>query len=558
MTTPSTATAGSLLILVAAAGLAASPAQARPRPRHHAPHAPDPRDARIAELERKVDLLAGKVEALQADLAARPPAPPAVAAVAPPTPPPVQLAQAQPPAPPAPAPPAPAQFPAAGGATITAGKPLIASADGRFTANIHGVMQFDSADYLQDKAGSVATDLRRGAAAGDTAHARDLSSGSNFRRSRIGIEGKAFGDFDYYLLYEFGGAGEEDAGHIQETWIQYSGLKPFHARIGAFPPSVGLEDQASTNGALFLERPAVADIARSVAGGDFREGAEIWGGTSRWYVSGAVTGRTVGVVNSQATGVTQPYDAPIGLVGRFALVPWSGDEGMIEIGVHGSHVARTADTGGPDTAPGAVRYGVAMQERPELRVDGTRLISTGSINAQHAGAIGLEAAGQYGPFFLQGEYERLSIQRRGAAAGVSDPHFIGYYVEGSWIATGERRRFNPGTFAFDAPPVDHPFSLANGTWGAFEVAGRYSLIDLNYHEGAPGFAPGADAVRGGEQRIITGGLNWYPNTFVRFALDIQDVHIDRLSPSAATFGTPAGAQVGQDYQTISLRSQFAF
>jgi phosphate-selective porin OprO/OprP len=372
------------------------------------------------------------------------------------------------------------------------------------------------------------------------------------------VDGKAFGDFEYNLLFEFGGAGEEDAGHIQEMWVQYSGLKPFHARVGAFPPSIGLEDQASTNGALFLERPAVADMARSLAGGDFREAAMIWAAGERWYAAGSVTGRVVGVVNSQATGVSQPFDSSLGVIGRVAFTALKSDDYMVNIGVHGSYVARPADAGGPDTAVGGVRYGITLQERPELRVDGTRLISTGAINAQHASTMGLEAAAQFQSFFIQSEYERFDIDRRNGGPALSDPDFSGYYVEGSYILTGERRRFNPGTFAFDAPPVDHPFDPAAGTWGAFEIAGRYSTVDLNYREGAFGTAPAADAVRGGEQRIIAGGLNWYPNTFVRFMLDYQDVRVDRLSPSAVTFSTPTGVQVGQHYHAISLRSQFAF
>jgi phosphate-selective porin OprO/OprP len=419
-------------------------------------------------------------------------------------------------------------------------------------------MQFDAADYSQRTPGPITADFRRGAAATDTAHARDLSSGTNFRRARIGVDGKAFGDFEYNMLFEFGGAGEEDAGHIQEMWIQYSGYKPVHLRIGAFPPSIGLEDQASTNGALFLERPASADMARSLAGGDFREAVQIWAAGERWYASGAVTGRVVGVVNSQATGVAQPFDSSLGLIGRLAVVPIKTDEGMLHLGVHGSYVARPADAGGPDTAATAVRYGITFQERPELRVDGTRLISTGAIDARHARTLGLEAAAQYRSLFLQGEYERFDIDRRNAAAAIGNPDFKGYYLEGSWIATGERRRYNPGTFAFDAPLIDHPFSLSQGTWGALELAGRWSVADLNYHQGAAGAAAPADGVRGGEQRIFAAGVNWYPNTFVRFLLDYQDVRVRRLSPSAATFSTPAGAQVGQHYHAISLRSQFAF
>ncbi|HEY2357522.1 MAG TPA: porin [Phenylobacterium sp.] len=536
-----------ILVATAALSLVCTAAEAKPR---HTKSTPDPRDAEIQALKDQVKALSDKVDSLAARAAAPPPAPPA--APAPPPPAPVAVIQTPP------GPPARPQFPATGGATILAGKPSIQSADGRFVANLHGVMQFDAAEYRQSTPGPITSDFRRGATPADTAHARDLSSGTNFRRARIGVDGKAFGDWEYNLLFEYGGAGEEDAGHIQEMWVQYSGLKPFHFRVGAFPPSIGLEDQASTNGALFIERPAVADMARSMAGGDFREGAMAWANGDWWYAAASITGRVVGVVNSQATGVSQPFDSQLGYIGRLAVIPIKNDDGMLQLGVHGSYVARPADAGGPDTPAGTARYPITIQERPELRVDGTRLISTGGINATHASTLGLEAAGQFMSFFLQGEYERFKVERRNAAVGVSDPDFTGYYVEGGYMLTGERRRYNPGTAAFDGPPVDHPFSLAEGTYGAFEVTGRYSNIDLNYNAGAFGTAPSADAVRGGEQRIVTGGLNWYPNSFVRFILQYQDVRIDRLSPSATTFQTPVGAQVGQHYSTIALRSQFSF
>lgn len=532
-------TARRALLAGAALSLVWGVAEARPK----AAPKPDPRDAEIQALKDQVQALAAKVDSLEARAAP--------AAAAPPPPPPAPVAVIQ--TPPQASAPKPTTV-----VSIAGGHPSIQSADGQFVANLHGVMQFDAAGYFQDKAGPITSDFRRGAAATDTAHARDLSSGSNFRRARIGIDGRAFGDWEYNLLFEYGGAGEEDAGHIQEMWAQYSGLKPFHIRIGAFPPSVGLEDQGSTNGSLFLERPAVSDIARSLAGGDFREAGEIWGGTDRWYVSAAVSGRTVGVVNSQATGVAQPFDSALGFLGRAAFAPVKTNDLLIELGVHGSYVDRVVDAGGPDAAASAVRYPISFQERPELRVDGTRLISTGSLNARHASTLGLEASALFHSLFLQSEYEHFQIERLNPAAGVSDPDFHGWYVEGGWTITGEKRRFDPGSFAWSASPVDHPFSLANGTWGAFELTGRYSDINLNYHAGALGTAPTPDAVRGGEQEIWTVGMNWYPNTFYKFMFDYQDVRIRRLSPSATSFQTPTGAEIGQHYQAIMLRSQFAF
>jgi phosphate-selective porin OprO and OprP len=441
-------------------------------------------------------------------------------------------------------------------ASIAGGRPAIQSSDGAFTASLLGVMQFDAADYKQATPGPTSTDLRRGATASDTAHARDLSSGTNFRRARIGLGGKVFSDFEYTILYEYGGAGEEDAGHVQELWVQYSGLRPFHARVGAFPPSIGLEDQGSTNGMPFLERPAPADIARSLAGGDFREAGELVANTDRWYASAAVTGRLVGVVNASGSGVSQPYDSQLGWVGRAAFIPFKGKDYLVHLGVHGSYVEHPADAGGPDASASAARYPLDLRERPELRVDGTRLIDTGSIDAAHGYTVGGEFAATWRNLFLQGEYDQVGIERR--LSTLPNPTFPGWYVEGSWILTGEQRRYNTGNFAFDGPPVRHNFDPRRGQFGALELALRYSDENLNFRAGQAGAAPSKEAVRGGEQRIFTAGLNWYLNPVVRFMFDYQHVMVDRLSPDALTFMTPVGAEIGQTYDVLAMRSQLAF
>ena len=54
------------------------------------------------------------------------------------------------------------------------------------------------------------------------------------------------------------------------------------------------------------------------------------------------------------------------------------------------------------------------------------------------------------------------------------------------------------------------------------------------------------------------GLNWYPNQVFRVMLDIDRVRIDRLSPNATVFQTPTGAQIGQSYTAIAVRTQAAF
>jgi len=69
-------------------------------------------------------------------------------------------------------------------------------------------------------------------------------------------------------------------------------------------------------------------------------------------------------------------------------------------------------------------------------------------------------------------------------------------------------------------------------------------------------------VRGGEQNILSLGVNWYLNPVVSITGAYRNVEVRRLSPGGSAFvagSTPAaGVQVGQDLDTWSLRTQYAF
>jgi phosphate-selective porin OprO/OprP len=457
------------------------------------------------------------------------------------------------------------------------GRPTFATADGKFTASLRGQLQLDTAAYFQAAPGPIATDLRRtGPALGSSAanvdltHARDLKDGTDWRRARIGFDGTAYGDWDYRLLFDFGGSGVEDAGQLYEGWAQYSGLKPFRFRVGAWPQPIGLEDQVSTNSMLFLERPGMADVARNLAAGDTRIGAGAFGYDDRWFVSADVTGRTIGVVNTGTTitsttvgssganvGTAQTFGDQVGFVARGVVTPLRGLDWRVNVGLHGSYVDRPGDTAGPG-ANGLIPasgFAVRLRDTPELRVDGTQFIDTGSIPAHNASTLGGEAAAQWRSLFVEGEYESIHIAR---SDGLASPNFSGWYVEGSWILTGESRAYYASTAAFDGPAIAHPFSLKNGGWGAWELAVRYSDADLNFDTGSPGKAPPADGIRGGDQKIWAVGVNWYFNPVFRIMLDVDRVTIDRLSPNAATFQTPIGAQIGQSFTAVAVRTQAAF
>jgi phosphate-selective porin len=105
----------------------------------------------------------------------------------------------------------------------------------------------------------------------------------------------------------------------------------------------------------------------------------------------------------------------------------------------------------------------------------------------HCASIG-KAAYEWGPefgfrwrnFLLQGECIQIGVDRS-VTNSFDNPHlkFTGSYVEAAWTLTGEPRLYKPYLAAFDTPISAHPLSQSRGDWGAFELAGRYSVVDLN-------------------------------------------------------------------------------
>ena len=433
------------------------------------------------------------------------------------------------------------------------GRATIASGDGQTSIAVRGVFQLDAAHYDQTAPGPLATDYRRGSVgdAVEAEHARDLNDGANFRRARIGLEGKAGAAWNYNFLYDFGGSGVEEGGKVIQAWLEYTGFGPVRLRAGAFSPPAGLEEATSANNLLFLERASPAEMVRGIASGDGRKAAGLLANGERWNVSVVMSGNLV---------AAQTFDQQIGFVGRATFLPVKGLDYLVHLGVDVTHVLRPAALGA-DVAPAGAVTPLRLRDRPEIRVDVTRLADTGNIDADGLTSLGVEFAAQLRAITVQSEYFAVDLQRR--ASALSDPSFKGWYVSGAWSLTGQPRRYNTGLAAFDPPRVDKSFDLKTGDLGVWELAARFSDLDLNYHAGAAGSTPAADAVRGGEQKIVTLGLNWYPNPTVRFQADYQHVDVDRLSPGGTAFGAgtltpPAGVQIGQELRIWSLRTQYAF
>jgi phosphate-selective porin OprO/OprP len=411
------------------------------------------------------------------------------------------------------------------------GRPTFTSPDGNFKLALRSLVQFDAANY---DVSPLRTD-------------NDLGSGTNFRRVRFGFDATAYKVWNFALWGEWGGSGGESPA-LNQAWLEYAGWKPFglteplRLRVGAWATPTGLEDATSAQESLFLERAAVAELVRNFAGGDGRTGAGAFARGERWYAGAVLTGKTVGVPS------TPEFSQQSGYILRAAFNPFRGPDYDVHVGASLQGILEPADTAAGPLEVTAVR----LQERPELRVSGTRLVDTGAIASNGLQAVGLEAGASWKNFYAAGEWFNIDVSRTavGAAASPFDPSFGGWYLQGAWTLTGERHAWSSTNGGFNGIKPAKPFSLGEGTWGAWEIAARYSALDLNDRAGVAGAAAPVGGIRGGEQKISTVGLNWYPNNVVRFLLDYQWITVDRLSAT--------GGRLDTDVNVVSLRSQFAF
>ena len=336
-----------------------------------------------------------------------------------------------------------------------------------------------------------------------------LDSGVNVRRARIGVVGKFLGDWNYALIYDFGGTsdgfdstasvGGNPVGFlpggalsgVENAYLSYTGFKPFGGKLavegGVMDLPYTLDEATSSNDILFMERASAGVVATNIAAGDFRS---TFG--SRWYtdtfLAGAyVMGPTTGAIHSASSinpnGMTEQY----GVVARAAGQIVSGRTtgcigGDAEFLIQPPHNL----VNGSQT--------LALSDRPELRIDPTTLVTTGALaNVSAAQVFSAEAAGTYGPLYFQGEYFWFNVKRDAVTGlppiGAPNLHFQGGYAEASYVLTGESHPYNPGSASYGGIAPKDPFSLSSGGWGAWEIAGRFSTIDSTISSLRPTASP---------------------------------------------------------------------
>ncbi|MDP6517414.1 MAG: porin [Alphaproteobacteria bacterium] len=405
--------------------------------------------------------------------------------------------------------------------------PIWESEDGRFKAELDGRIHYDIGFFGQND--QAPNSAQRGE--------DDLSTQSNFRRARFGLKGTMDKDWAYRIIFDAGDSDTSGVVNADVIDIAYLGFHPFKFTLGKHKVPNGMEILTSSNDIPFIERAQVSNISvTTVFGGDEeiglkRMGFSVGAGGDFWH------GRAGTFFDSDDF---DGGDMPLSLHARAGVAPVNEDDMMIHLGASGWHLFE------PPQRNDATTQSFQLRDRPELRVDGNRLIDTGPSpgSVDDASMWGVELAARWKMAWLMAEYAATTwsqsqdpLDRTVGGGAIEDAEFEGYYVSAGVFLTGESRPYNARDGVWKGLRVRRPFSLSTGGLGAWELLARFSHLNLDDSDAG---------ILGGIEDNWTLGVNWYPNDYVMFKLNYINARIDRENA--------AGLEIGQNVDIIGLRT----
>lgn len=379
------------------------------------------------------------------------------------------------------------------------------------TVTVNGVFQADVGWFHQDAA-SLAQYGR-------------IQDGADFRRFRLSAKGSVTDTVNYFAQVDFGFFGRPT---FTDVWIEQTQVPLLgNVRIGQWKQPFSLEVVSSFRYTTFMERSVLFQPFtpfRHIGVGfyDHSEAEDL-----TWAASVFRSGQ-------DQFGGSISTDGGWGTAERITWLPYWENEGedYLHLGLGHFFNAPPRDRINfrtipelfiGENAPGVV--GTSGQPIPGGQ-DGTPFfIATGPLNVTNFNVIGTELLWVAGPFSLQSE-AMVNFVNQGA--GLPSAVLPGAYAQVGWFLTGEHRPYDRKAGAIDRVIPHENFRFCRcgrGTgWGAWEVAGRWSYLDLS-----------DDNIRGGTITNYTVGVNWYWNPYTKVVFNyVRSNPNSPLFPSSHT------------------------
>jgi phosphate-selective porin OprO/OprP len=371
----------------------------------------------------------------------------------------------------------------------------VESANGDFKFKVRGRIQADAVLVDEDKI--------------------DLENSTELRRARLNLEGTLWKIWDYRFEADFGG----NDPRMTNAYIKFKGLKPVNFTLGYQKVPVSLQSITGNNWTVFQERATINSFINNDEIGRRRLGLSMDTHGNHWTNWTAKAGfYGTGIDNAGKSSDNW------GTAGRVTIAPIAKATRVVHMG--GSAYYRNFKH-----APE-----LALSTHPEAHL-APKLIGTAMIpEVKEILLLGGEFSAVWGPFHAQSEYLRAEVGRKN---GLPEPSFDGWYAQAGYFLTGESRNYetDKGRYGRITP---HRI-MGQGGWGAWEIAARYSTIDLEN-----------DGILGGKERNITFGINWWATQNILFRANYVRAMIDPNSSRPQLRGE------NKDTNIFMTRVQIAF
>lgn len=449
------------------------------------------------------------------------------------------------------------------------------SADGKNEIKFRGVLQADHRHY-SDGANDVRGRSNNRAGTLNSDGFNSAEDTSLLRRVRPTIEGKVAGKYGFRFTPEFAGG----SASAVDAYVEANLNPAFNIRAGKFKSFVGLERLQSGSDIKFVERSYVTNAI--LPNRDL--GVALYGDLLNKKVNYAV-----GIVNGVADGgnistgteyngereytarlFTTPFiesDSALAGLGFGIGATWTDFTGERNLDFTNTTSADATRNGLPSYVSGGqqtfFRYGSAAV------ADGKRF------------RVSPQASYYTGPLGIIAEYARvdqdvsLLNSTTSNTASIFQPNTSkklshdAWQVAASYILTGEDA-------SFKGVKPKNDFDLDKGGWGAWELVGRYSEINLDsdtFKNQAGQFAAEGTATTSAYSDLTksaksaeswTLGVNWYLNSNAKIALNYEQTSFDggalQKGLAQTTNNNASGSRVRDrdDERAILARFQVAF
>jgi phosphate-selective porin OprO and OprP len=440
------------------------------------------------------------------------------------------------------------------------GAPELSSTDGKFSFKVRGRVMVDYNGIDQDEKITGEGDI----------------NAVELRRARLGVEGVVFYDWKYKFEIEFAG----DEVEIKDAYLAYANwwgaIETSEIRIGNQYVYSSLEQITSSRFITFLERAAFTDpgFLPSVEA-DRQIGAAVVVGDEHWSLQTGAYGASVGEAND-VPGQEEFDTDKLALTVRGTVAPINREVNGVHQVVHLGASFRHRDAGELNDCG----FSVCNDGDPaefinndgnvsalfQYRARGADLhladafVDTPQF-ADEDNMWHLEAAFVWGSFSMQGEYAenevtgfRFPLAPGGATASnlSVNPTYTGWYADASWYLTGETRNYLGSEGIFGRTKVKNPVWGGSGGWGAWQIAGRYDVLDLSDKAEAMNAVYGCSEC--GTQETWLFGLNWLLTDYTALKLQVSQSRITGSNGDNEP-GSGFNKNKGADITGVGLRWQ---